>query len=72
MRDECWMVWFRSGLEPDGRWYAWEFTASMLRADAIAEVTSLYGRGEAWWRSHRRRGLVKCVRTELRGPTDEA
>jgi len=68
--DQCWMVWFRDELVPDGRWYAVLWTHSHTRISAIAKAKNIWGWGAGTnkpngWRNHRRRGLVKAVRTTL-------
>ncbi|MCK5316295.1 MAG: hypothetical protein KAJ55_00195 [Anaerolineales bacterium] len=62
--DQCWMVWFREGFQPAGRWYTWERTAAMYRRDSLAKLPE-WLREPGMWRSYRRRGLMRCVRTTL-------
>jgi len=68
--DSCWMVWFRQCLQPDGKWYAWEYTHARTRAESIEKYT-LFRKGIIQqrpgrnFRNMRRRGVIKCVRTTL-------
>lgn len=73
--DRCWMVWFRNGLHSDGEWIAWEYTHSITRHDSIKAFEKFWGTERPNpYRNLRRKGLVRCVKTELVAdlpPTEE-
>ena len=62
---QCWGVWFRSGLVPDGEWHVWQYTLAPTRDESLSRVKGSWGHDPGWWRKYRRRGIVKCVRTTL-------
>ena len=63
--DSCWMVWFRNGLQPDGTWYAWEYTHAATRKESLRKWMENWGGDVTVWRQWRRQGILKCVRTTL-------
>ena len=66
--DFCWAVWFRDGLQPDGKWHCWDATSSRTRSESInTAIDGGFGaiRDRREWRRLRDRGVVRCARTYL-------
>jgi len=70
VHDQTWVVWFRNGLNPRGKWYAWQDTAASTRSACIRDCLAGPYLGNRLrtmsdWRRLRSKGLVACRHTFL-------